>query len=231
MWSNRFEAEWHIFQLTQPYDNGQMRGTSDCAICIWLTRPLWHSRFSLTMQICSLVKLMSSRRRWLGASLSTSFSWAWSSSPRATSSCCSSSAMSRWHVSCSGATASSVQWAVLRRRSEAAGVTTDLSGQPASAPVLSTTTCRQLGSPGSVLFSSPCGAFPLHTDVQPRVALSDTWLLQGHRLLSSATASMHKFLKEFERKTRPQFAFVHFRQHSLQAVQRIRIKWPTIGCR
>lgn len=66
---------------------------------------------------------------------------------------------------------SSVELAVLRRKSEAAGGATDLSGQPESAPVVSTTRCRQLGSPETVFSSSPCGVLPLHTDVQPPVAL------------------------------------------------------------
>lgn len=106
MWSNKLEAIFNWPNITN--DDGQTGGTSDCATCIWLTRPLWRSRFSLTMPVCFLVKLMSSRRRWLGATLWSSFSWARSSSPRATFSRRCSSAMSRRLASCSGATASSV---------------------------------------------------------------------------------------------------------------------------
>lgn len=62
----------------------------------------------------------------------------------------------------------------LRRKPEAAGGTTHLSGHPASAPVASTWGFLQLGSPKSVFSSSPCPALPLRADVQPPAARSDT---------------------------------------------------------
>lgn len=78
------------------------RLTWACATFIWVVIPLWSSRLSFTWGICASAELISWCRRWLSSSVRDSFSWAWSSLFRSSSSCLFSSATSLMRASCSG---------------------------------------------------------------------------------------------------------------------------------
>lgn len=79
-----------------------LRLTWACATFIWVVIPLWSSRLSFTLGICALAELISWCRRWFSSSACDSFSWAWSSLSRSSSSCLFSSATSLMQASCSG---------------------------------------------------------------------------------------------------------------------------------
>lgn len=166
--------------------------------------PLWSSRPSFTIGISVLAELISWRRRWFSSSPCDSFSWAWSSLSRSSSSCLFSSATSLMQASCSGGGTGGLKWKSskneIKRLTHSdyqtqndASVTTDLPGQPAWALVASRTPCCQLRCPNFFSSAFLCGELPLHTACQPPVAQSDTWPLQGHHLFSSTVVLMDNF--------------------------------------